>query len=286
MTQAHKSGARLLCGRCCKVFLAAVFVLLGLLSGPAPYARAANAQAATEAERCRAYAAKHPDMDGEDVRVAIRLKLDEGNYQNIVTVTDPGSLAVFVSKHYGLPKDYKPENLVEVDRAYARGGVRLRQECYDAFLSMVRAMEAESLSLYIHSGYRTNTKRGGANSLWYAWPGHSEHQTGLAFDLCKRNVTYATLGEHKYHKTKEFEWLCGNAHAYGFILSYPKGKSDITGFGFEPWHWRYVGTDIASDMQEKECGTFHEYWAAYLSESQGYAAAGSRTQVKSMAHGR
>lgn len=228
---------------------------------------AAKQDAGREAKlerRAQAYAKAHPDSTLEDARLAIILKLDEENYKHVVTVSDPAALSVFVSKHYALPLDYKPDDLVAVDQKYALKGVRLRRECYEAFLSMAKDMEAEGLTLYMQSGYRTNVKRGGADSLWYAWPGHSEHQTGLAFDLRKKNVTYKTLGAYKYHRTKEFAWLCKHGWEYGFILSYPKGESDITGFGFEPWHWRYVGGAIAADMKEKGFETYQEYWAAYL----------------------
>lgn len=203
-------------------------------------------------------------MTSTDVVVAVNLKLDEANYSNIVTIENPESTTVFISKHYGLPRSYKPQNLVSVDRAYAQSGVRLRSDCYKAYLSMAQDMEKEGLTLYIKSGYRTNRKRGGPNDLWYVWPGHSEHQTGLAFDLRKKNVTYSSLGEYKYHKTEEYAWLCEHAYRYGFILSYPYDKTDITGIGYEPWHWRYVGVNVATDMKEKGFDTFHEYWATYL----------------------
>ncbi|MEA4970622.1 MAG: M15 family metallopeptidase [Candidatus Pelethousia sp.] len=213
--------------------------------------------------RYQRYAAKHPEMEYADAVVAVNLKLDEGNYENVLTATKPDSLEIFVSKHYALPRKYKPENLVSVGRKYAQGGVTLREDCYSAFLSLAQDMEKEGLTLYIKSGYRTNTKRGGANSGWYAWPGHSEHQTGLAFDLRKKNVTYETMWEYKYHKTDEYAWLCENAYKYGFILSYPEGASNITGFNYEPWHWRYIGVEIATDMKEKGFTTYHTYWATY-----------------------
>ncbi|MDL2235647.1 M15 family metallopeptidase [Christensenellaceae bacterium OttesenSCG-928-L17] len=216
------------------------------------------------AERYIQYAKKNTSLSMQDIIVRVNLKLDEGNYTNIQHMENPSSLSVFVSKHYALKKDYKPENLVSVSSKYAQSGVKLRNDCYEAFLKMAQAGEKEGLTFYIKSGYRTNRKRGGANSLWYAWPGHSEHQTGLAFDLRKKGVTYKTLGEYKYHKTSEYKWLCENAYEYGFILSYPDGYSGITGFGFEPWHWRYVGVETATEMKKLGIKTYHEYWAKYI----------------------
>lgn len=263
-----------------KKLLALVLALAMVFAWGAAYAAQYRNYLPENADRYAAYAAKYKKLAYEDVLVAVNLKLDQRNYKDVVMVSDPAGTAVFVSKHYGLPKKYKPENLVPVDEFYAYRGVTLREDCYAAFLTMVKDMEAEGLSLYIRSGYRVNSKKGGANSLWYAWPGHSEHQTGLAFDLCKKGVKYKTLGEYKYHKTAEYAWLCANAYRYGFILSYPKDKSDITGFGFEPWHWRYVGKDIAKDMKDKGFATYHEYWATYLIQSPNQSQPQAQAQDK------
>lgn len=216
------------------------------------------------ADRYAAFAKKHKGMSGRDVLIAVNLQMDRPNYEDAIILDDPEDVSALVSKHYGLPKEYKPKDLVRVDKKYGESGVMLRADCYRAFLSMAKDMKKEDMSLYIKSGYRVNSKRGAADSLWYAWPGYSEHQTGLAFDLRKKNVAYKTLSEYQFEKTREYGWLCKNAHKYGFILSYPKGKSAVTGYGFEPWHWRYVGADIAADMKDKEFETYQEYWATYL----------------------
>ena len=214
--------------------------------------------------RYAAFAKKKKDMNEREVLVAVNLGLDRLNYEDAILVINPEDTTVFVSKHYKLPLTYKPENLVVVDNKYAQSGVKLRADCYQAFLLMAKDMEKEGMQLYIKAGYRRYSKRTGGDSLWYAFPGHSEHQTGLAFDLRKKNVTYKTLGEYDYEKTREYAWLCEHAYKYGFILSYPKGRTELTGFGFEPWHWRYVGIEIATDMKEKGFSTYQEYWATYL----------------------
>ncbi|HWR22557.1 MAG TPA: M15 family metallopeptidase [Feifaniaceae bacterium] len=216
------------------------------------------------AGRYAAFAKKKKDKSYRDVLIAVNLGLDRPNYKDAILIKKPEDTAVFVSKHYRLPLSYKPEDLVAVDKKYAQSGVRLRADCCRAFLSMANDMEKEGMQLYIKAGYRVNRKRTGGDSLWYAFPGHSEHQTGLAFDLRKKNVTYKTLGAYDYEKTREYAWLCKNAYRYGFILSYPEGKSELTGFGFEPWHWRYVGAETAADMKSKGFSTYQEYWATYL----------------------
>lgn len=217
-------------------------------------------------DRYLSYQARNPGLSDADIRLALNLKLDEASYQNVEIVQNPNSLQVFVSKHYALPKGYLPDFLVAVDRDYAMRGVQLHADCCKAFLEMAHAMEREGLRPYIKSGYRMNKSNTNPDDMWNAWPGHSEHQTGLAFDLCLKHVTYDTMWEYKYHKTAEYAWLMEHAAEYGFILSYPKGQESITGFHFEPWHWRFVGTEVALDMKQKNICTYPEYWACYLME--------------------
>ena len=135
------------------------------------------------ADRYVAYAQKHKKLPYASVLIAVNLGLDQPNYKDVHVLKNTQSLTALVNKHYALPKQFRPKQLVAVDSKYAQPGVKLREDCYAAFLLMARDMEKEKMTLYIKSGYRTNRKRGGANSMWYAWPGHSEHQTGLAFDL-------------------------------------------------------------------------------------------------------
>ena len=84
---------------------------------------------------------------------------------------------------------------------------------------------------------------------YYAPPGASEHHTGLAADVCIPSIVneYACLHEN-YDQTEEFKWFSSHAHQYGFILRYPKGAESITGYNYEPWHYRYVGVGVATDI--------------------------------------
>ena len=86
-----------------------------------------------------------------------------------------------------------------------------------------------------------------------ARPGHSEHQTGLSIDVMGSNNDY-----NIFDKSKEFKWMKDNAHKYGFIMRYPKNKEYITGFKYEPWHYRYVGIDTAQKIYENNI-TLEEY---------------------------
>ena len=91
-----------------------------------------------------------------------------------------------------------------------------------------------------------------------AKPGHSEHQTGLAVDVEGSNHDY-----DDFENSKEFAWMKKNAHLFGFILRYPEGKTTITGFKYEPWHYRYVGKDVAKIIYEENL-TLEEYYDKYI----------------------
>ena len=80
-------------------------------------------------------------------------------------------------------------------------------------------------------------------------PGHSEHHTGLCVDLVEKRGLNRELDE-TFEETEAFAWLSQNAHKYGFILRYPKDKTDITKYSYEPWHYRYVGVEHAKRINQ------------------------------------
>ena len=88
--------------------------------------------------------------------------------------------------------------------------------------------------------------------------GHSDHQTGLAIDVSDGDTPYTSFGE-----TDEFRWMQDNAYLYGFILRFPEGKENITGYQYESWHYRYVGVDIATYIHENNI-TFEEYYEMFI----------------------
>ena len=144
---------------------------------------------------------------------------------------------LLVNKKYGLPKSYDP-------------GVN--EEALKMVKQMQKDAEAIGLNLPIVSSYRSYktqeklhasyVKKDGEEkaSTYSALPGHSEHQTGLAFDLGSTNSSF--------QYTDEAKWLSLNAHLYGFIIRYPKDKTDITGYIYEPWHVRYLGKETAKKV--------------------------------------
>lgn len=154
---------------------------------------------------------------------------------------------LIANKTYALPASYNPG----VDRT-----------AQAAFNEMQAAAAKEGRSLQICSGFRSYTtqkalyerytKRDGkaAADRYSARPGHSEHQTGLAFDINRAS--------DEFTKTKEAKWLAENCWKYGFIIRYPEGKENITGYMYESWHVRYLGKDLAKKVYDSGL-TLEEY---------------------------
>ena len=159
---------------------------------------------------------------------------------------------LIVNKTYLLPKDYVPNNTYK-----EATGLKYCSECididaYEKYKLMKADATALGLNIWIQSGYRSYdlqselynnyVEKDGkiAADTYSARPGHSEHQTGLAFDLNTISDDFAFTNEGK--------WVNENAWKYGYILRYPKGKDNITGYKYEPWHFRYVGKDLAEKL--------------------------------------
>lgn len=154
--------------------------------------------------------------------------------KNGVTYID-GTL--IVNKTYSLPSDY---------------GNGLTKETKDAFHKLQSAALLDGFNIYIASGFRSYekqvslynnyVKRDGkeAADTYSARPGHSEHQSGLTFDVNEVS--------DKFHNTPEANWLSDNCYKYGFILRFPNGKANETGFKYESWHFRYVGKELAEKL--------------------------------------
>ena len=158
---------------------------------------------------------------------------------------------LIVNKTYSLPIDYKPTNPNQTINDQKCNNC-IDKQVIDAFNLMKSDAKALGLNIYISSGYRSYSYQErlynnysavdgmeGADT-YSASPGHSEHQTGLCFDLNSIDDSFA--------KTNEGIWIDKNAYLYGFIIRYPKGKENITGYQYESWHLRYVGVDLATKL--------------------------------------
>lgn len=188
-------------------------------------------------------------------------------------VESPSSLEVVINKQRQLPAGYVPPNLVVPDVPFYFDQFmqkkQMRKVAADALEQLFAAAEQNGLELVAASGYRSydrqktiyqgNVKKYGAKraNQFSAQPGHSEHQTGLAMDVTVAQLSFKLVQE--FGNTTEGDWLADNAYKYGFIIRYPKGKEDITGYSYEPWHLRYVGEEVAKAIHEQN-STLEEYY--------------------------
>lgn len=211
------------------------------------------------------YYKNNSSLSVRDVVSSVNANIDYGYYNNINVANNQDSLLVIVNKFYSLDKTFVPTNLVYVSANYGYGYVN--KTLYENFKLMADDARSNGLNIYIASGYRSYdyqnvlynqyvSRDGKENADTYsARPGHSEHQTGLAIDL--NDISDA------FGNTKEFKWLSENAYKYGFILRYPKDYINLTGYVYEPWHYRYVGSDVAKYIYENNI-TFDEYYEYFL----------------------
>nr|WP_306238483.1 MULTISPECIES: M15 family metallopeptidase [unclassified Ornithinimicrobium] len=171
---------------------------------------------------------------------------------------DTANLLAVVTKQRPIhPLDYAPEDLV----TWPHTDFELRAEVADQLELMFTAAADDGLAYRVVSGYRSYDTQAGTYEYWArqsgtasadavsARPGHSEHQTGLAVDL--DNTTGECYLKMCFGETTEGRWVAEHAHEFGFVISYPEGTRDITGYAYEPWHIRYVGPQVAGDMNRR-----------------------------------
>ena len=158
---------------------------------------------------------------------------------------------MLVNKDNMLDKTYIPLDLVEAGSSY-KDGILINKKVLEQFNLMKIDAYKLGYDIDIMSGYRDYSyqekiynKLLQEKGLAYTFrsiakPGCSEHQTGLAIDICVYRDGKCYI-EHELEDLDEIRWIINNSYKYGFILRYPKDKEDITGYNFEPWHFRYVG---------------------------------------------
>jgi D-alanyl-D-alanine carboxypeptidase len=194
---------------------------------------------------------------------------------SVQVVAKPESIAVLVNKQNALPESYEPQDLVYPDVAFIFSEKidkrKMRKEAATALEALFKGAKKDGISLAGVSAYRSfatqktlfnnYVKQDGEEKArtYSAVPGHSEHETGLAIDVTGSNGKCAA--QNCFAGTKEAAWLDGHASEYGFIIRYPKGKESITGYQYEPWHLRYVGTQLSEEIASKGV-TLEEYFNA------------------------
>ena len=193
--------------------------------------------------------------DEEDDKIKIE-QIDGVTYVNGIMI---------VNKTYPLPEDYVPKNTYKDATGLSYCTECIDKEAYQKYQEMDADATSLGLNIWIQSGYRSYSlqetlynnyvNRDGklAADTYSARPGHSEHQTGLAFDL--------NSIDDSFQYTDEGKWVNENAYRYGFIIRYPKGKDDITGYKYESWQLRYVGVELATTLyNDGDWITLEEYF--------------------------
>ena len=218
------------------------------------------------------YAAQNTALTAQQVVSYVNIGLDRPFYTEVETIDDPDHLLVLCNKYHQLPGGYEPADLVAISSAYCNGGkaLHLRAEAAAAFEQLCAGAAAEGYTILGQSGYRSYSyqeqlynnyvARDGqaAADTYSARPGFSEHQTGLAMDICNGSLSYTDFGQ-----TAEYTWTKEHLAEYGFVLHYLPGTEQITGYMTEEWHIRYVGVETAKEIDRLGI-TLDEYCASYL----------------------
>ena len=191
---------------------------------------------------------------------ANKVKTNQNKSANSVVKDE---LLTLVNFENTIPKDWK------VDLVQLNNGQSVDRRIYDDLIAMLQAAKSEGLNPLICSSYRTNEKQeqlyqnkvseylsqgyskveaSDKAAFWVARPGTSEHQLGLAVDIVS---TKNQRLDRSQENTVEQQWLIQNSWKYGFVLRYPTNKNSITGVGYEPWHYRFVGKEHAKKITEQ-----------------------------------
>lgn len=220
-------------------------------------------------DRYLSYIEKNPDKSISEVVALVNVNRDRDYYENITETDTSKGNSMLVNKYHSLSKDYEVQDIVKASSTYAYDGMSLNKEAYDAFKNLANDAKKEGYTIVILSSYRTydyqdklwndRKNKGGIEKAdaYAARAGSSEHETGLAIDVAdyKNPINF---GEQE-----SFNWMVNNSYKYGYILRYPLGKENITGYDYEAWHYRYLGVDLATKVYNEGI-TFDEYYEFYL----------------------
>lgn len=190
------------------------------------------------------------------------------NREGYITLTNRAAL---------LSEDYAPEDLVKVTLKRVVQG-ELRKAAHDALGELFQAAQAEGHTLYVKSAYRsyktqktmyfTRLEKQGRDDGWVAYPGSSDHQTGLGADILNYEWTKKEGMNEKFAQAEEAQWMYEHCQEFGFVLRYMEDKEESTGINFEPWHFRYVGEEAAQYImaQHLSLEEFTAEWQAYVAD--------------------
>ena len=221
-------------------------------------------------ERYINYFQNNKSLSSKEIVTNVNSNLDYTFYKDYNMTDTSKDTLMIVNKHYKLDNNYVPENLVTIEPTYGYQ-FEIRQDVYEAFKNMYNAAKSDGISMFIVSPYRSYKLQNsiynnyvaidGINKAdtYSARPGFSEHQSGLAVDLAPK----AYMDLDTFVTSPSYNWMIENSYKYGFILRYPQNKEYITGYMYEPWHYRYVGVEAATIIKNEDL-TFEEYYEYYV----------------------
>ena len=194
-----------------------------------------------------------------------------------------------VNRDHLLDGSYAPDDLVTIDVRCVSSikGDKLRKTALAAMRRMFDAAEADGMILYLKSVYRAYSTQSymyknrlnnvGRDDGVVAYPGSSDHQTGLGADILNYAWTLKDGMNKDFANTDEAQWMLEHCQEFGFILRYMEDKEEITAIKFEPWHFRYVGREAAAYIMENHLSLeeFTDEWKSYVAD---YEAAGGNFQ--------
>jgi len=227
----------------------------------------------TAAKEVKTIANTQSAVMGKPAQTIINEEIKTSNEVNTtpaINSTATDSITILVNKNHSISSTYVPDDLVTVDLPSTRN-TQLRSIAAEGLTKLFAAAENAGFELYCCSGYRSYATQ----AELYAWnvetygvdgaelvsarPGMSEHQLGLAMDVTSAAVGFDLL--ESFGSTPEGLFIKENAHKYGFIVRYPEGKTNITGYAYEPWHLRYLGVDVATEIYNSG-KTMEEYFGS------------------------
>ena len=220
-------------------------------------------------ERYLEYQKAYPTEAYSDIVTKVNVNRDRDYYSDIKQTDTTLNERMLVNKYYCLSSSYAPAILETIPLSYCYGELKLDAAALDALEAMCDAARKEGHTIVADAAFRTYEWQ---SDIWVEYKdaygieyadevaaraGSSDHQTGLAVNLLEFE------NSSRFDQTASYQWMMDHAYEYGFIQRYPEGKEDITGFTYEPGHFRFVGLQAAKEIHDLGI-TFDEYYALYL----------------------
>ncbi len=211
------------------------------------------------------------------VQVASPRPLPECEYLDEPVLGDPATdwATLVLDTVFTLPSDFEPARLVDTGKAGLNQGFKVSRVMLDDLTAMAKAARDDGAAVAVQSAYRSYAYQVRTFQGWVdqsseeearkvsARPGHSEHQLGTGLDFRSADDATPPWDVDDWATTEAGAWLAEHAWGYGFVMSYPKGKRGQTCYAYEPWHYRYVGRDVAAAIHDSGQTPRRYLWETY-----------------------